>query len=325
MNIKKRLLISLLLLGLVFTFTGALFASSQVVLDPDRHILYQNFTADEVLKAFNADRTRDENKFEDVKVAVLGRVSSLSAGNVGLKLGSIDSKYQSVIECTSLDLDVVNDFKALKPGDRVILYGEVSAGLFGASPTMRVEDLKITDEEPKNDKIYSTVNGSDIDTSNMVSYNIGDRVEFTVPAEWKTVAHDLTKEDLGSIPGYQFRLNEIRGKQTASPESFFVCYFDNDLLQNASDKAKTDQIEEAIIRNILKKDSITGFPLKKETTYYGTKYQYYQDAYQDKMGNGYHMEFVFEADGTDGVVVYLYVYKDQTHLDEIIAVMRFLK
>ena len=125
MNIKKRLLISLLLLGLVFTFTGALFASSQVVLDPDRHILYQNFTADEVLKAFNADRTRAENKFEDVKVAVLGRVSSLSAGNVGLKLGSIDSKYQSVIECTSLDLDVVNDFKALKPGDRVILYGEI--------------------------------------------------------------------------------------------------------------------------------------------------------------------------------------------------------
>lgn len=324
MNIKKKLLISLLFVGLMFTFTGAIFSSPEIVLDTENNVLYQNYTADEVVLAFANNKANATKKFEDNKVAVLGKVSSLSAGNVGLKLGTLDNKYQGVIECTSLDFDVLNYFKGLRVGDRVVLYGEVSAGLLSTSPTMKVEALEISNQETKSGDIYSLVGGSDIDTSNMNSFSIGNMVDFRVPATWKAVAHDLEKENLGSIPGYQFRLNEIRGSQTTSTESFFICYFDNDLLKNASDRSKTDQIEEAILRNILKTDSIEDFPLKKVTTYYGAKYQYYQDAYQDKMGNGYHMEFVFEADGTDGVVVYIYVYKTQSHLDEIMAVMRFL-
>ena len=324
-NIKKKLLISLLLLGLMFTFTGALFISSKVVLDTQRYVLYRNYTADEVIKSFGANKAGAQNEFKNSKVAVLGKVSSLAIGNVGFGLGALDDKYQSVIECSSVDLDVLEDFKGLKVGDRVLVYGEVSGGLLGSPTNMRVEAVQKSDEEPKNKDIFSIIDGADIDSANMNTYEIANKVAFKAPATWKAVAHDIEGEELGTIPGYQFKLNEIRGSQTTNPESFFVCYFDNDLLQNAADKSKTNQIEEAIIRNVLKTDEVKGFPLKKVNTYYDTTYQYYQDAYQDKMGNGYHMEFVFEADDTDGVVVYLYVYKTPLHLEEVMATMRFLE
>ena len=50
----------------------------------------------------------------------------------------------------------------------------------------------------------------------------------------------------------------------------------------------------------------------------------YQDAYKDILGQGHHVEFVFQKVDTDGIIVYLYIYTDANHVNDIMYLMRLL-
>ena len=93
----------------------------------------------------------------------------------------------------------------------------------------------------------------------------------------------------------------------------------------ASDYDETKLIEKAIVENILGNVGI--FPTKKVTTYYGAEYNYYDGVYKNPLeaGDGYRCEFIFEADGEDGIVVVLYVYREAKHVEDVLFLTRFLE
>jgi len=119
-------------------------------------------------------------------------------------------------------------------------------------------------------------------------------------------------------------LNKLDG-QDSTPESVFVCYFDNSTqLGYAGDAGETKLIEKAIVENIL--GSVGSFPTKRVTTYYDAEYNYYDGVFKNALeaGEGYRTEFIFQADGEDGIVVVLYVYKEAKHVDDLLFLLRFL-
>ena len=107
----------------------------------------------------------------------------------------------------------------------------------------------------------------------------------------------------------------------------FICYFDNktQLSDYLNDSDEIELIEKAIVENIL--GSVGTFPSKEVKTYYGSKYTYYIGSFKSAFdtGSGYHTEFIFQEDGEDGIVVMLYVYKETTHISDVLFVSRFLE
>ena len=172
-------------------------------------------------------------------------------------------------------------------------------------------------EEEKVEEVKEEVEGKKVIVEHLAITGTRVRYEMiTLPVP------NIVLSGLGTMEGYQYCLNEI-DSQSVQPESLFVCYFENDKhLLRTSDKSETDLIERAIVKNILKKDP--GASLTKKQTYYGTGYHYFQDAYRTALGQNYHAEFVFQPDGTRGMVVYLYVYREKAHLDQVMLTMRLL-
>ena len=173
----------------------------------------------------------------------------------------------------------------------------------------------------------SMKDGTYIDSKNMYNRTLhDDKIIFLIPPSWESVEHNIKDEELGIVEGYQYCLNEIAQFPSIEPESIFVFYFDYKLLGSSNDKSQTDSIERAILCSILDKpyNKLKKFPVSKVTTYYGDKYQYYQDNFQKKLsGEGYHTEFVFQEYGEDGIIGFLYLYKDKTnHLNDVFFMMR---
>lgn len=124
---------------------------------------------------------------------------------------------------------------------------------------------------------------------------------------------------------FQYILSEIPTESATEPESFFVCYFDsNAKLKDRGQKRDKKGIRKAIVDNILGED-VKNKEIKKSETYYGTEYYYYVDAYTDKQEQLHRIEFVFQEAGDEGMVVFLYVYEKEKHLEDILTVMRFLE
>ena len=143
----------------------------------------------------------------------------------------------------------------------------------------------------------------------------------------ENVQFNIIDEKLGTMEGYQYRLNRLDANDSV-PESLFICYFDNQiqLADYLNDAEKTELIEKAIVYNIIAKENFISSK-KGVNTYYGSEYDYYLGSYKTAfdIGTGYHTEFVFQADGDDGIVVMIYVYKETKHLSDVLFVSRFLK
>lgn len=256
-------------------------------------------------------------------------MSEISKKYKDVIITSINGEHEGTIKCSSSDKDIIEYVKTLSNDDIVKVYGEFSVSFINGDLSMDISKLeKVSTNIPTSNTCYSLLNENTVDVKDMYVRTLAnDQITYYIPAEWSEVEYNIKDNDLGNIEGFQYRLNEIPQSATVQPESLFVCYFDNKLLKNSSDKGETDLIERAIIANILDKnaDSLDKFPTKKVSTYYGTKYQYYQDAYKDILGQGHHVEFVFQKVNTDGILVYLYIYTDENHVDDIIFLMRLLE
>lgn len=324
---KKLLILTLSAILISSVLCGAIWSKPEVVLDTEKYSLYQNTTATGLITAFTGDFDAASERYGDGKLSVLGKVAEVASNGKTFFLAPGSGTVSGTIECTMAGNLTKESILQLKPGDQVRVLGTLSTlSIFGRK-SYKLE-AEVIDTKPSTmtmGALYFYEDGTSVDIRNMTAQTLADKkIRYTIPPEWKAVEHNISDEGLGSIDGYQYRLNEIPDSASIEPESLFVCYFDNSRLSKSSDRKETKLIEEAVIKNILDLEVITGFPLRTDKTYYGTEYHYYQNSYHDSLGYGYHTEFVFQPVGNDGIVVYLYVYKDAKHRNEIMSVMRFL-
>ncbi len=328
MHVHRRKLMLMMVLLFSTLLCGFIFHSSEMTLDTEKNIVYQKDTVDKILEDFSSNHDFSKDKYNKTQVVLLGKLSEIAKKHNAVTLVSVSGTQTGTVKCSSSDADVIACIETLSVGDVVKVYGEFSISLIGSHLTMEVSKIEKTTDDAVSGPCFSLLNGKTMDREKMFVRTLaGDKITYYIPEAWLEAEYLIADNELGSIEGYQYRLNEIPSSAAVQPESFFVCYFDNKLLKKSSDKSKTELIERAIIANILKKnpDSLDKFPAKKVNTYYGARYQYYQDAYQDILGEGHHVEFVFQPVDTEGIIVYLYVYSDANHVDDIMFLMRLLE
>ena len=325
---KKRTFIVILALCACLSLCGAgLFDFTKVVIDVANNYVYEYCTADEVLSEFATNSKTAKNKYQDQPVYISGKVVSVGKNGKNLVLTGTTTTTLTM-EC-SFDKNLRDAAARYKAGESVALYGCITVGLFTNDIYLKVDKIAEIPASMKSNDMYYLLDGTSFDKKNATRVTLDNGgVEYYIPTSWssKKIQHDIQEEKLGSIEGYQYVLNKV-GTVDATPESLFVCYFDNkaQLADYLNDSDETELIEKAIVENIL--GSVGSFPSKRVKTYYGTKYIYYTGAFKNALesGSGYHTEFVFQADGEDGIVMILYVYRDAKHVKDVMFLTRFLE
>jgi hypothetical protein len=263
--------------------------------------------------------------YDDKYLAVWGTVSSVSDSGGTLTISAWNGTGGKTLKCTTENHDVSHLAAAVKSGDKVRVYG-----LMDVTPILNTVTFTMTGVETMEDEytegMYSGFQGTDYLLADMYRVDLakGD-VSYYAPTSWIEVEHCV--DNGNRLCGYQYRLNEIN-RATAKAESLFIFYFDNEKgLKYPSDKTQTEEIEVAIINNILKKDSGTALELARTDykTTYGAVYDYYSDTYTSPVGETYRVEFIFENKDNGGVLCYLYVVHNDNevrHLEDVMMVLR---
>ena len=323
---KKRIITSIVMIFASLTLCGAgWFNTTKVVVDTENNPVYEFCSVDEMLSGLSADRKAVAAKYKNMPVLLAGKVKSVSADGKDLVITGTENAQVSM-ECT-YDKTLRSEIKNYKAGDTIAMYGQVDVGIFTGEPYFKTEKVTAA-PAGRTSGMYYMQNGASFDRRDTVKETLhnGDAVYY-VPSSWtgKEIRRNVTEENLGTMEGYQYVLNKL-GSADPVPESVFVCYFDNATqLGYAGDAGETKLIEKAIVENIL--GSVGLFPTKKVTTYYGEEYNYYDGVFKNALeaGEGYRTEFIFRADGEEGIVVVLYVYKEAKHADDLLFLMRFLE
>lgn len=294
-----------------------------VTLDTDKYVIYENVTAETMLQ--KGDKAFREI-YDDQYLAVWGTVSSVSDGGKTLTISAWDGSGGKTLKCTTQNREVSRQVSSLESGAKVRVYGQVSVAVIFNTVTFTMAGVQTMEEGDCADGMYSTVNGNDYLMSEMTRVELSKgNVSYYIPASWTSVEHSV--DNGNRLCGYQYRLNEI-DKATAKAESLFIFYFDNEKgLKYPSDKTRTEEIEVAIINNILKKDSGTALELARTNykTSYGAVYDYYSDTYTSPGLETYRVEFIFENVNEEGVLCYLYVVHNDNevrHLEDVMMVLR---
>lgn len=315
--------IAYMCLLVLFANTFLCGANDVFELDTENTPVYQSIDTDKVFRDFSNDSKTAKKSYDENFYLLYGKVLSKNKNNKEITVGAINSNSENEVKCKFSDKADINYVSGLSVGNTVRMYGKLSVGItsslsFKAKGIAKVETVNFTDDS------YSVWGGNVIKKSSMSKKTIeGSSVVYYVPQEWTSVEHDIKVENLGSISGYQYSLNNL-GKKDTYEECFFVCYFDKKTGVEKKNIGEDKLIEEAILGDILgqlKKK----FPAKTIKTYYGPKYKYYRDIFKRSTGEKYQVETVFQEKG-DGIIVYLYLYhKEAKHVGDIMVVMRLLE
>lgn len=327
--VKKKFAVIVLTISAVLALCGAnWFDSAKVTIDTENNRVYQYHTTDDIVAEFAADVNAAKEKYQDEYVLLSGRIAKIGKDGKNMEVCGLSGTTEN-IEC-SYDKSLRTSVLGYKVTDRVALYGKLSVGLFDKEVRFNVEKIAEVPAAIKSDEVYFLLDGTFFDKADAEKVTLDEgHIAYYIPRIWtgNEVQHNIVEEELGIIEGYQYVLNKIPGTSDSIPESLFVCYFDNrELLadyQNDSDE--TELIEKAIIANIL--GEVKNFPTKEVKTYYDAEYTYYSGVFKNALetGTGYHSEFIFQKDGRDGIIMFLYVYKDTKHLSDVLFLSRFLK
>lgn len=314
-------------LCLWLSFIGAgWFSGTKVTVDTQNNKVYQYRTADEIVSDFKANSKAAKTKYNGQPVLLTGQVESVGKDGKNIVVTGLNNTALS-IECTC-GKSLRTTAKSYKAGTAVALYGTIEVGLITGDIYLETDKITTKPESALSSDMYYLLDGTGYNKRNAtkVTLNRG-YVEYYIPSVWanEKIQHNIKDENLGTMEGYQYVLNKLNPTDPV-PESVFVCYFDNDAqLAFAGDSDETKLIEKAIVENILGNVGI--FPTKRVETYYGAEYNYYDGVYKNPLeaGDGYRCEFIFRADGEDGIVVVLYVYREARHLKDILFLTRFLE
>lgn len=323
---KNRITAILITLCMCLSFIGAgWFSGAKVVVDTEENKVYQYRTADEIISEFKADSKAAKEKYHNQSVLLSGKVVSVGKNGKNMEITGLNNTALS-IEC-DYNKELRSTANTYRAGTGIALYGTIEVGLLG-NIHLSVEKITTKPASALSSDMYYLLDGTEYNKRNAakVSLNQG-YVEYYIPYTWNNekIQHNIKTEKLGTMEGYQYVLNKLNPADPV-PESLFVCYFDNSTqLAYASDANETKLIEKAIVENIL--GSVGIFPTKKVTTYYGAEYNYYDGVFKNAMeaGEGYRCEFIFQADGDDGIVVVLYVYREPRHVKDVVFLTRFLE
>jgi len=325
---KNRIIAVILVLCTCFSLCGAgWFNKTKVIIDTENNIVYQYCTADAVISDFVKNDKTARKQYKDFRVLISGKIQSIGENGKNLMLTGISNTGLS-IEC-SYDKELRKNALSYKVGESVALYGKITFSILDEDIHLKADKIVEVPVAISSNDIYYLLDGTSFDktSAEKITLNNGG-VEFYVPSAWtgEKVQFDISNSKISTMECYQYVLNKL-DEGEATPESFFVGYFDNQqqLSDYLNDSDKTEQIAEAIVENIL--GSVSSSPAKKTDTYYGSEYVYYTGSYKTAFdtGTGYHTEFVFQADGEEGIVVMLYVYKEPKHVTDILFVSRFLE
>ena len=325
--IRKRMTAILMTLCMYLSFIGAgWFGGTKVTVDTESNKVYQYRTADEIVLEFKANSKAAKAKYDGQPVLLTGQVVSVGKDGKHIMVTGLNNTSLK-IECT-YDKSLRSIAKTYQAGTGVALYGTVVVGLLTGDLYLTVDKITTKPESALSSDMYYLLDGTEYNKRNAtkVTLNKG-YVEYYIPSTWANskIQHSVKDENLGTMEGYQYVLNKLSPTDPV-PESLFVCYFDNNAqLAFAGDSDETKLIEKAIVENIL--GSVGIFPTKRVTTYYGAEYNYYDGVYKNALeaGEGYRCEFIFRADGEDGIVVVLYVYREARHLKDVLFLTRFLE
>ena len=326
MRIKKCTAL-LLVIPLVFVLLGFSFSGVTVMVDTEKNRVYEYVSADDLLNSFATDIDSAKNEYKDGYYIIFGKIESIS------RKGDSVNVYGSTVTSNYVICSVPKSLRSValsyNTGDGIAVFGRVSVDPIDKDIHIEVERIIDAPSAVKSG-MYYLLNGASIDRNSMNHRTLhGGTVSYHIPSAWKGVEHSIKEEGIGTIEGYQYVLNQLPGSIDSVPESFFVCYFDNaTMLENADDKKETELIEKAIINNISGEGIGNDARTRDVTTYYDTKYNYFLCSYTDVLdigNNGYHVEYIFQKNGSDGLVMYLYVYKDAKHLSDVMFVTRFLE
>ncbi len=323
---KKRVLAILLICCACMTLCGASwFNTTKVVVDTENNRVYQYRTADEIISEFTANGKAAKTKYNDQPVLLYGKIKSVDKdGKTLVVTGSNNTAL--TIECTC-EKSLRATAKMYSAGDWVALYGSIVVGIFTGDLYLTVDKISTLPDSALSSDMYFLLDGTSYNKRNAAKIILNNGgVEFYVPSAWTNskIQRSIKDENLGTMEGYQFILNNLSPTDSV-PESLFVCYFDNATqLAFVGDAGETKLIEKAIVENIL--GSVGIFPTKKVSTYYGEEYNYYDGVFKSTLeaGEGYRTEFIFRADGEEGIVVILYVYREAKHVNDVLFVTRFL-
>ena len=306
---------SLILSGSIF------FDDAAVTMDTESHPVYQHVSADRILQDFERDAMAAKDLYQGNYYIIYGKISSKSSGKV--LVNGIDREFERALVCKAEDQILYDKLTPLQEGDTVKVYGRLVTNFFNGEPSLLADDILKTDTTTAFNTVYTASDGSIVNTDDMDLRILGDgAASYYIPASWQAVEHNLKNEGLGKLDGYQYRLNETEDK-AAYAESFFIgCVAKSDLV-SINDLGDDRGLEAAIAADILGKDSLSGkYPVKTVNTYYGLTYRYYQDIFETSGGDRLNTEFIFQDTGDDHLLIFLYVYRDLRHLDEIMTVLR---
>ena len=326
MKRNRRIALILMLCSCISMCGAGLFSGTKVTVDTQNNKVYQYRTADEIITEFRANSKVAKTTYDNQPVLLTGQVKSVGKDGKNIMVTGLNNTSLT-IECT-MDKTLRGTAKTYQPGTAIALYGSVEVGLITGDIYLDTEKITVKPASALSSDMYYLLDGTEYNKRNAtkVTLNKGN-VEYYIPSTWANdkIQHSVKDENLGTMEGYQYVLNKLNPVDPV-PESLFVCYFDNSAqLAFASDYDETKLIEKAIVENILGNVGI--FPTKKVTTYYGAEYNYYDGVYKNPLeaGDGYRCEFIFEADGEDGIVVVLYVYREAKHVDDVLFLTRFLE
>lgn len=322
---RKKNIAILLVLCACLTLCGAgWFDDTKLAIDTEKHPVYAYCTADAMMAEFKNNEKIAITTYHGKYVLLSAKVRRVGQDGKNMIVFAPDVPEADIV-CT-YDKSLRDAALAYKAGERVAVYGRVQVGTFDKKVTIEAEKIIEAPEVVTSTQLYYQKDGSAFDKAAAKAVSLGGgNVEYYVPAHWESIQYDIQAEGFGSMEGYQYVLNQMPGSKDAVPESLFVCYFDNGTQLSNNSSRDPEALEKAIVENVL--GSVGRFPSKEVKTYYGSAYDYYAGSYKTIFGNGegYHTEFVFQADAEEGIAVVLYVYKEAKHLSDVMFLTRFLE
>ena len=319
MKKKYRFMMPVLAAFVIVMLCGASLFGAEVVIDTEKHPVYEYISASDLLTKSAAAEEAYRNRY----FLITGEVDSVAADGSSITL----TGGNGVLRC-ECDIGVYSDAAACRRGDKVALYGRYTVGLFDNERHFTVYGITAPPANYGSHEMYYTGDGSSFDRTAAKERTLSDgHVVYYIPAKWQEIEIDIRENKLGMIEGREYVLNKTPGSSDAEPELLFICYFDKKLLKEQGDVAhKARDTEKAIVKNI--EGKVTGFfPSKTAYTYYDSTYKYYLGKYSDpaQLGRGYHTEYVFCEDGDRGIIVLLYVYREEKHLSDVMFAARFIE
>ncbi len=323
---KQCLLLFPVLCALLLCGSGW-FLPAKMVLDTDAKKVYLDITAKKLIEAYDRDKKSIKNNNSHGCYAVWGTVDEVKRNTIFLT--DEGNRSRTRVSCSTSSHAVADSFSKLRPGDRIKVFGKVTEGIGNKSLNIGIDkvlEIKDPDAEAGEGSYSMTEGNYTFRKSDLYRKNLSDKsVSYYIPRSWtgKDVEYRI-EGDLGTIDGYQYRLDEISQKNPYA-ESFFVCCVNIEEFFAINDRGDTKLMEEAVIRDIL--GDVKIYPVKTVNTYYGPKYKYYQDGFTLSTGDRYQTEFVFQEIDEKRILMFLYVYntlsKNNTNLNDVMSVMYF--